>query len=360
MNLVDLILPKKNKVCFFITARTTWDPNQQVIYASLKDKFNVIVVDGNNVSATNPYRSLKCFYNIYRARVIIFDHSLPLGLVANKHYCINVWHGSPIKKIRCLLKNRFTQQFLDYQSTITDLLISNSKFDSIQMQNCFNVGHEKMVSTGLPRNIYLTVNETELKPIDIYHEHHQIKQMVEGYSKVLLWAPTYRGNSHDFNDPLKLTDVEETLLHRYLEDTNSLLLVRYHKFSSCSNNLFYLHRNIINVSDIKNQNILLRSIDTVITDYSSIWVDFLILKRPVIIYCTDLENYEMNHGFIHDFSSSVPSKVINNFSQVLEALKFPLDETDSEFYDVQYKRYHQHSNAYRTIATIEDKINLQF
>ncbi|MCL1067025.1 CDP-glycerol glycerophosphotransferase family protein [Shewanella olleyana] len=357
LSILDLVLPKKNVVCFFITARTSWDPNQQVLFAKFKSKFEVIVIDGNDVSRSSPYKTLKCFYKIYRSKVIIFDHSLPIGLVEGKHLCINVWHGSPIKRIRCLLKECFTQQFLDYQSTVTNLLISNSPFDSVQMQSCFNVTEEKMLSSGLPRNAYLTCTNEQLSEIDIYDEYDLVKNISSGYSKVILWAPTYRGDSHQFNDPLNLSQHEEQLLHRYLEESNSLLLVRYHKFSSCSKSSFFLHDNIRDVSNIKNQNILLREVDVLITDYSSIWIDYMLLRRPIVFYCADLDSYELNHGFIHDFQTSIPSKMVIDFMAVLDLLKQEDIEVLSSDFERLYNRYHMNSNANETILSIENKIN---
>ncbi|MCL1044132.1 CDP-glycerol glycerophosphotransferase family protein [Shewanella electrodiphila] len=356
LNLFDVCLPKKSRVCFFITARTSWDPNQQILYTKYKDKFEVIVVDGNHVSSSKPLRSLKCFYNIYRSKVVIFDHSLPMGLIKGNHYCINVWHGSPIKNIRCLLKERFSKDFLDYQSNVTDLILSNSDFDSVQMQKCFNVSDDKLLASGLPRNIYTTCNETELKKIDLYDDDTQIRDIIQGFEKTLLWAPTYRGDSHQFNDPLNLTREEISYLHQYLISQNILLLVRYHKFSSCSNDSFFKHPHIVDVSSIKNQNILLRYTDSLITDYSSIWVDYLLKRKPIVFYCPDLDDYKENHGFINDFEISIPSKVHKSFIETLSYLSSYTELNDSKQYNKLYNRYHFDNDANLAVAEIEHRI----
>ena len=87
--------------------------------------------------------------------------------------------------------------------------------------------------------------------------------------------------------------------------------------------------------------ILLRYIDLLVTDYSSIWIDFLLLRKPIIIYTPDLETYAKEHGFIHDFRDSIPSEPLLSFEQLMSSIENSittsnLSEKQSHFYD----RYH--------------------
>ncbi|MBK29016.1 MAG: hypothetical protein CMO77_09295 [Verrucomicrobiales bacterium] len=357
LRILDFFLPKKNMVCFYITPRTFWDANQQILYAKLKGRHKVIVVDGNYIGGTRFLNTIMSIWNLSRSKIVIFDHSIPFGLIASNHVMVNVWHGSPIKNIRFLCNNRFDEKFLLEQSKRTHYLASASNYDALLMSSALNVPYFNVTKFGLPRNDYLTCTKNELIDLDLYDEVQVVESKTKKYSKVALFAPTYRGDSHTKNDPAEFTEKQLLILEKYLIRTNTLLFVRLHKFSSINRNNGILNiSNVIDASDYKNPMILLRYTDLLITDYSSIWIDFLLLKKPIIIYTPDIDVYTQNHGFIFDFEESIPCSPLTSFDSLIDNLDVALNsKVVSERQNYFYERYHaskSHSSSDELIELI--------
>ena len=47
--------------------------------------------------------------------------------------------------------------------------------------------------------------------------------------------------------------------------------------------------------------LFLRKADILVTDYSGVWIDFLLLDRPIVSFCPDLVHYKENRGFLYDY-----------------------------------------------------------
>ena len=58
-----------------------------------------------------------------------------------------------------------------------------------------------------------------------------------------------------------------------------------------------------------------------VTDYSSVWVDYLLLSRPIVSYCYDLESYMKDPGFIYNYELVFPEKINITFESFLSDLK---------------------------------------
>ncbi|MBP3696181.1 MAG: CDP-glycerol glycerophosphotransferase family protein [Clostridia bacterium] len=63
--------------------------------------------------------------------------------------------------------------------------------------------------------------------------------------------------------------------------------------------------------------------ESVITDYSSVCMDFALLSKPCIFYAFDLDEYEHERSFYFDYESGVPGVVVKDNAALLEAIKNP-------------------------------------
>lgn len=63
--------------------------------------------------------------------------------------------------------------------------------------------------------------------------------------------------------------------------------------------------------------------ESVITDYSSVCMDFALLAKPCIFYAFDLDEYEHERSFYFDYESGVPGVVVKDNAALLEAIKNP-------------------------------------
>ena len=68
--------------------------------------------------------------------------------------------------------------------------------------------------------------------------------------------------------------------------------------------------------------------DMLITDYSSVCMDFALLSKPCIFFAFDLESYEKERSFYYDYESYVPGPVVKDFDDVIESIKNPRNNED--------------------------------
>jgi CDP-glycerol glycerophosphotransferase len=99
---------------------------------------------------------------------------------------------------------------------------------------------------------------------------------------------------------------------------------------------------LIDVNDIPDSNVLLRYASGIITDYSSIYIDYMKLKRPVLLYTPDLEGYERQFNYSYEEFS--PHERISTFEEFIGKLeyivsgKYVLDEQ----YQKVLRRFHEY------------------
>ncbi|MEM4782150.1 MAG: CDP-glycerol glycerophosphotransferase family protein, partial [Halalkalicoccus sp.] len=74
---------------------------------------------------------------------------------------------------------------------------------------------------------------------------------------------------------------------------------------------------------------LLRETDALVTDYSSVYFDFLLLDRPVAFYAYDRERYEKRPGFYVEYDEVTPGPVAETFDELLGALDLVLDSPEA-------------------------------
>ena len=181
---------------------------------------------------------------------------------------------------------------------------------------------------------------------------------INDQSKVILYAPTWRQNSNIGLPLLNDGALGLSTFNSTLKNNNIFLLISCHILDSdklimseLSNiKLFIPTFNV----DIHN---LLPEIDLLISDYSSVITDFLLLKRPIIFHIPDYEYYN-NYGLNVDFKSFLPGKEIMNLidlqNLIIHKTVFTISKKNESdiylkmFYDTEIKkscqRYLQYFN----------------
>ena len=110
--------------------------------------------------------------------------------------------------------------------------------------------------------------------------------------KVLLWAPTFRGKAAN---PADLDNESMAQLQEKLGD-DWLVLIKHHPHddATATNDRY---RSNCSISSER----LLPVVDLLITDYSTVVLDYLAFRKPFILYAPDLEEYEATRGFFLDY-----------------------------------------------------------
>ena len=219
-------------------------------------------------------------------------------------------------------------------------LLSPSKFCSEKFTSAFNLTENnpkcEILEEGYPRNDILS-NYTEEDVEKVKRSLH-----IEGLNKkIILYAPTWRDNQHQSG--LGYTykaDVDFDLLREKLGD-EYIILFRAHYFVANTFDFEKYKGFVFDVSNYENIGDLYIISDMLMTDYSSVFFDYAILKRPIIFYMYDLEAYRDDiRGFYIDLEE-LPGDIVQTEDEVASSI---LKASKGDFYDERYKRFNDKFN----------------
>ncbi len=143
--------------------------------------------------------------------------------------------------------------------------------------------------------------------------------------RVILWAPTFRGNAH--NPYLSGTDGIKELQQRLGVDY--LLISKAHPHLEAKYSL--------SSCPIPTER-LLPVTDLLITDYSSVFFDFLFFGKPTLLFAPDLEQYEKKRGFYVDYGS-LCSHIVTDEKKLYDTVLTAISTNDASRIE-ELKAYH--------------------
>ena len=246
---------------------------------------------------------------------------------------VQCWHGTPLKRLRydivvngaSLNSVEEIRKRNDIDAKKFDYFISPSKYCTEKFTSAFNLkalGKENIIiEEGYPRNDFL-FNKTK-KDIDAIKK----KLGLPLDKKVIFYLPTFRDNQHtsgvgytyklgiDFDSLKKKFSKEYVILfspHYFIE--NSIDLTKYKGF-------------IYNVARYDEINELYLVSDIIMTDYSSVFFDYANLKRPMLFYMYDIDDYK---GNLRDFYISL-DELPGPIAKTQDELENNLKNIDKEF-----------------------------
>jgi len=281
-----------------------------------KDKKITSILNQNGLPALYQNSIMGIFYSLRAGYTFIDGYMYPGNWrFSGGSKIMQLWHGKGMKKAgygtpySLPRYNRFLspQLFVKYFFTI-----ASSKKTAEMMSSAFRVPKDKVLISGLPRNDVL-FKKIKGAEIDVNNTLEEKLKKING--KKILYAPTFRP---DGSNPLEQIDFDA--LNKILTDKNFYFFVQLHpKFAAkkYGNKNF---GNIIFVDAGYDIYPLLNNFDAMITDYSSLYVDFLLLNRPLIFFIYDLEKYKKEMGLYENFENLTPGPHAKNFSELLNAI----------------------------------------
>lgn len=243
------------------------------------------------------YPEWKSFCKLLRASVVVVDN---LNWIGKFKYSITfnskkvqLWHGCPLKKIE--LDNpremeRLKHPLLKMYASIIgrfptyDLLISTSAF--LTERAFLSAFHYKKIEDfGYPRNDLLFNPEASFEEIDPDIREKVSLAKREG-RKIVLYTPTFRDTG---GDAIKDNILDIQSLNKFAEKENLLFIFKFHPIGTYPENFDYKY--ILYFDKKADTYPLLPHIDLLITDYSSIYIDFMLLQKPIIFFNYDYDKY---------------------------------------------------------------------
>lgn len=288
------------------------------------------------------------YYRFYAtSKYWVTNSRVPDTIVKKKNQVyIQCWHGTPLKRLGFDIEvkggnamNSLKDIRYKYQvdSKKYSYMVSPSKFCTEKFISAFNlrkVGKEHIViEKGYPRNDFLI----NYKKSDVERVKKELNLPKD--KKIILYAPTWRDNQHTSGIGYTYkTEVDFDYLREQLSD-EYIILFRAHYFVANSFDFKKYEGFIYNVSDYDDINELYILGDLLITDYSSVFFDYSILKRPMIFYMYDLEEYQHELRDFYFDIKELPGPIVEKEKDLVKAIK----EMEHFKYD---KKYEDFNNKY--------------
>ncbi|KRG15784.1 CDP-glycerol:glycerophosphate glycerophosphotransferase [Virgibacillus soli] len=284
--------------------------------------------------------SLKWLIKMARAQYWIVNSRLPLWVPKpKKTIYVQTWHGTPLKKLGLDIKavhmpgtttEKYKQNFT-LEATKWDYLVSPNSYSTTIFTRAFNY-FNKILETGYPRNDFLI----NCNPKETFRIKERVGVPLE--KKIILYAPTWRDdqfyNKGKYKFDLQL-DLEK--LRKELGDSYFLIL-RLHYLVAENLDLSGREDFVKDLSNHEDIRELYVIADMLVTDYSSVFFDYANLKRPMLFYVYDIEEYrDKLRGFYFDFERQAPGPLVKctndliNEIKLLEKNGYSLSETTKEF-----------------------------
>lgn len=224
---------------------------------------------------------------------------------------INTWHGTPLKHMGFDVKNNLKGSQNTMKNFLaSDYMISPNAHTTNIFKHAFKLDglySGEILEIGYPR-IDLTINTTANEAREYLAEHLNLKK-----KPIILYCPTWRGkNVNDPENSLLNIFEEIKLLNQKLPHQ---VLVKVHPFVySKAKEMPELKPYL--VPDFLDTNQLMPAVDLMITDYSSIFFDFLVTDKPIVFYVPDLDKYQNERGVYIDLCA-LPGPVADNIQDVI-------------------------------------------
>ncbi|WP_334055958.1 CDP-glycerol glycerophosphotransferase family protein [Polaribacter sp. P097] len=330
VNLLKRIITNKRKIVYHSFPDFTDNSFATFVFVSnnLPKYKNIWLVDSlekkdfflkliANYTASENYiilkkKSVKGFFHYLTAELVFHTHGLfnELGLIKGQRK-INLWHGMPIKKIGLY-------EGSESKIPISNIHLSTSQFYQKILMKAFGSKINQVQIVGQTRNDLLLNDNISI---------HRLFNDRENYAKTILWMPTFRKSvvrdlrtdgsiekEKDFINPEYLKK-----LNSFLKESNSIVYVKLHPMDYRGLEDFI---NYTNIKFLNNNSFIEKgvnmystfsSFDILLTDFSSIYIDFLLLDIPIGFVFSDLQEFKESRGFVfEDPIKYMPGEIISN------------------------------------------------
>jgi len=302
-SLINMIIPKKSNQIFFYSS-PDYSDNARALYEEMKnsglDKSYCVVWAVKDLDRFKPllknvtvvkHRSLRNLWHYCRSKYIVRTHSLwgNRCVVDRQVMCI-AWHGMPLKKLARVNES--------VKPVKCDYLLSTSPVFDEELSSSMGLPTTVCVHTGLPRND------------ELFHGKNELESLYPGFSKRIIWMPTFRqgaGYQDGLIPELGIPCVSKDdvgKLNDYLKLNNYLLIVKLHPWAAAQyGRLAYSNIVELRDADLPNDLSLYRLIgqtDALITDYSSVYIDYLLCDKPICFAFNDLSEYAQTRGLVFE------------------------------------------------------------
>ena len=245
----------------------------------------------------------------------------------NKHTkIVQLWHGIPLKKIAfddTLFSFRhdehsFSWKFLQFVKDLffpflgyvnhPSLILALSEETRDIFTQAFRTPKETVQITGYPRN-------------DALLEHQETERLKQ--TRKIIYMPTFRGRENSSFDHFLQYGFDVEKLDAFLSKESIHFDIKLHPFNKPSGDFQQQLMHAENISFLGGDDIYetLSEYDLLITDYSSVFFDYLLLNRPIIFAPFGYTDYiTQDRSFYFNYDEVTPGPKVSNWGELMEQL----------------------------------------
>lgn len=300
-------------------------------YLILRNKDEVIRLNSGYSNVLYVY-SLKGIFHMLTSA--IFFCTVDLGelcfILSGGSKVVNLWHGVGIKKMgainniehedKALKIKSFKRWFnLGYLSLRPYIFLSTSPMMNKHFANCFRICQDQFVEALYPRCKFMLQNRADIyRHLEKIHDENALCLIdkIKRYKKCFLYMPTWRDSGADV---IENGGFDFAQLNKLLLDKSFIFLLKMHpntnldisSLSECSN-IIYLDKNL----DLYP---ILPFTSMLITDYSSIYYDYLLMpEKEVLLFPYDEKEYLAEcRDFAFDYKMFTPGRRAYTFDELV-------------------------------------------
>ena len=242
---------------------------------------------------------------------------------------VNLWHGVGLKRCEFnitngalaerYVKQTFKERFYHPEGfRKPDYLLTSTPFQTRMFSSAFRVPKERCLELGYPRNMILRRSKEEVMAFVKKYEPKETQQLIERiqqFDKVYIYMPTWRDSQKNvFAQQMDLRKLCEVL-----KEQNAILLLKPHPNTIVDN--IYETDNLVLVDRTVDIYGVLPFTDVLITDYSSVLYDYILIPdKQVILYLYDYEEYVKERDFYYPFDENVIGKYVKSFEDLVTVI----------------------------------------
>lgn len=304
--------------------RAIWVTNNEITYKLVKKEgYEVYYKD-----------SLKGYLYSSFSRVGIISTGVNdiIPYTTGRMKIVQLWHGTPLKKImyddnisaNLNNKNSFKQKIFLFKKGLDEKNIFIATSDEVKNKftSAFRVPQDRIKVTGYPRNDFnFNMRDIPIKSL--------LSNLKEKGIKIGIYMPTHRKGGKIDSTNFLIDNIDH--VNSSLRKIDSFLLVKVHFYSlnkekienSKYDRILFLQDEDIDQDVYK----ILPFTDYLITDYSSVYFDYLLLNKPIIFAPFDIEDYLKNdRTFYYNYNDVTPGPKAYNWNEVLKYVNEILEE----------------------------------
>ena len=341
----NVIPVRKNLVLFTGTSVSTYNESARYLYEYLlkNEKISVVWITNSKIVCDHldhlgcpvvMHKSFNGLWHYIRSGVIVFTGTSYPNLfkfVGKSTIKICLYHGMGPRSTNSVdgimsrdpldvLRKYHKFDYFNFTSKYTNTVVGRLQF---------LLPENKRVIFGLPRCDHLFSKDKVEESRINKNQLRKLNYVIDESTKCILYSPTWRSDVNSISFPLsEINDFNVYTFDQWLKENNILFLISVHPhmenledFSDCTNIQYINHNPLIDINQ------LLPEMDLLITDYSSIATDYMLMDRPVIYVMPDYDYYLYDFGLLEDMRDNLPGLESKNMSDlqdhIVRSLKDP-------------------------------------